>query len=195
MDLRIIAATNADLKQRVEEHTFRQDLYYRLRVVPITIPPLRERPGDIRPLCEHFLQLYTEKHHCHLTLNDRLIRLLEQYPWPGNVRELENVMEYLIICHSGVDEIDESMLRGLLGMDEQPFPCPEAGQEPPPAEPKAKDGLDMEQSRAEMEKSLIIDALSKTRSLRQAGELLHVSASTLSRKIRQYGINYPRARS
>ena len=193
LDLRIIAATNADLKQRVEERTFRQDLYYRLRVVPVTIPPLRERPGDIRPLCEYFLRVYTEKHHCHLTLNDRLIRLLEEYPWPGNVRELENVMEYLIICHSGVDEIDESMLRGLLGMDEQSFASPEPSPEPAAAE--RREGLDMEQSRAEVEKSLIIDALSKTRSLRQAGELLHVSASTLSRKIRQYGIDYPRSRS
>ena len=177
----------------MEERTFRQDLYYRLRVVPVTIPPLRERPGDIRPLCEHFLRIYTEKHHCHLTLNDRLIRLLEEYPWPGNVRELENVMEYLIICHSGVDEIDESMLRGLLGMDKQSFASPEPSPELATAE--RREGLDMEQSKAEVEKSLIIDALSKTRSLRQAGELLHVSASTLSRKIRQYGIDYPRSRS
>ena len=187
LDLRIIAATNADLKQRVEEHAFRQDLYYRLRVVPITIPPLRERPEDIRPLCEYFLRFYTEKYHCRLALNDRLIRLLEQYPWPGNVRELENVMEYLIICHSGVDEIDESMLRGLLEMDDHPLR--------EPAAPAPRERLDMEQSRAEAEKSLIIDALSRTRSLRQAGELLHVSASTLSRKIRQYGIDYPRSRS
>lgn len=193
LDLRIIAATNADLKQRVEERTFRQDLYYRLRVVPITIPPLRERPGDIGPLCQYFLQMYTEKHHCRLTLNDRLIALLEAYPWPGNVRELENVMEYLIICHSGVEEIDESMLRGLLDMDGQAPGDPEHPAEPP--QPEAREGLNMEQSRAEVEKSLIIDALSKTRSLRQAGELLHVSASTLSRKIRQYGIDYPRARS
>lgn len=193
LDLRIIAATNADLKKRVEEHAFRQDLYYRLRVVPIKIPPLRERPSDIGPLCEYFLQLYTEKHHCHLTLNERLIKLLEQYPWPGNVRELENVMEYLVICHSGVDEIDESMLRGLLGMDEQPFPLIESGKQG--SVEATQERLDMEQSRAEMEKSLIIDALSKCRSLRQAGELLHVSASTLSRKIRQYSIDYPRARS
>lgn len=191
LDLRIIAATNADLKRRVDEHTFRQDLYYRLRVVPINIPPLRERPGDIRTLCEYFLQIYTEKHHCRLTLNDRLIKLLEEYPWPGNIRELENVMEYLIICHSGVDEIDESMLRGLLDMDEKAT----VGQEATPASADPQDRLDMKHSTAEIEKAIIIDTLSKARNLRQAGAMLHISASTLSRKIRQYGIDYPRSRS
>ena len=191
LDLRIIAATNADLKRRVDEHTFRQDLYYRLRVVPINIPPLRERPGDIRTLCEYFLQIDTEKHHCRLTLNDRLIKLLEEYPWPGNIRELENVMEYLIICHSGVDEIDESMLRGLLDMDEKAT----VGQEATPASADTQDRLDMKHSTAEIEKAIIIDTLSKARNLRQAGAMLHISASTLSRKIRQYGIDYPRSRS
>ena len=81
------------------------------------------------------------------------------------------------------------------GAQERPAPVREKAPHPLPRQPEAREGLNMEQSRAEVEKSLIIDALSKTRSLRQAGELLHVSASTLSRKIRQYGIDYPRARS
>lgn len=191
LDLRIIAATNADLKQRVQDGSFRQDLYYRLRVVPIHIPPLRERPEDIAMLCDYFLHIFMEKYNANLSLNDRLLQVLKQYPWPGNVRELENVIEYLVICHSGINEVDETMLRGLLDTESDLS----SAVQPAAAEPTETHSLNMEQSKAEIEKAMIIDALAKTRSLRQAGELLHVSAATLSRKIRQYGIEFSRSRS
>lgn len=97
VDVRVVAATNRDLDQMVEEKTFRQDLYYRLNVVQLQLPPLRERVGDIRPLAEKFLARYNEKYHYQKTLTRQALHALEQYPWPGNVRELKNIIEQVVI--------------------------------------------------------------------------------------------------
>ena len=101
IDVRVIAATNRDLEQMVEEKTFRQDLYYRLNVVQLRLPPLRERVGDIRPLAEKFLARYNEKYHAQKVLSRQALHALEQYPWPGNVRELKNIIEQVIIMSEG----------------------------------------------------------------------------------------------
>ncbi len=97
IDIRVIAATNQDLKRMVAEHTFRQDLYYRLNVIPMEMPPLRERGGDIIMLARHFLDLYNHKLHKNLQGFTRPAEeVLRAYPWPGNVRELRNIIEYLV---------------------------------------------------------------------------------------------------
>jgi two-component system response regulator HydG len=94
VDVRIVAATNQDLAQMVRDRRFREDLYYRLNVITITVPPLRERREDIRVLAEHFLRLYAAKNNRRLEgFTDEALRRLEGYSWPGNVRELENVIE------------------------------------------------------------------------------------------------------
>jgi len=181
LDIRYIAATNCNLKQYVAEGRFRQDLYYRLHVIPIDIPPLRERREDIVPLCQHFSQHFNQRYHSSALLTRQQLDLLEHYSWPGNVRELENVIEFFTICHTGLEEMDLQMLRNLMSAN---------------AEPAAPEGTDTDMGSAlgSLEKRLIEDALSKSRSLREAGKLLNISAPTLSRKIKQYGIDYPRGK-
>lgn len=101
LDVRIIAATNKDLKQMVKEGRFREDLYYRLNVVPIEIPPLRDRKEDILPLVNRFLTVANRKYHTNKSIYSDTIDVLESYSWPGNVRELENLMENLVITTPG----------------------------------------------------------------------------------------------
>jgi len=98
IDVRIICATNRNLKELVENNTFREDLYYRINVVPIKIPPLRERQEDILPLAEFFLMKYNRKNGCNTSLSPEDIKKLQNYSWPGNVRELRNAIERLVIA-------------------------------------------------------------------------------------------------
>src|SRR6185295_307092 len=102
VDVRILAATNQDLDQMLAERTFRPDLYYRLNVFPITIPPLRERTGDISVLSDHFLCEFTRRHGSSiLHIPDHVMEALEAYDWPGNVRELQNFLERSVILSKG----------------------------------------------------------------------------------------------
>ena len=96
-DVRIIAATNRDLKKMVAEKTFRNDLYYRLNVVPVQIPPLRERPQDMEDLAEEFLELFNRKHGKNRILSKQDISYLQGYSWPGNIRELRNAIEHFVL--------------------------------------------------------------------------------------------------
>ena len=103
VDIQVVAATNADLKQLVEKGRFREDLYYRLNVVPIIIEPLRKRVEDIIPLAEYFLKHYNEKYNCCVKIEERALEMLKSFSWPGNVRELENFIERMIIMnYSGI---------------------------------------------------------------------------------------------
>ncbi|MBI5343017.1 MAG: nif-specific transcriptional activator NifA [Deltaproteobacteria bacterium] len=97
VDVRIIAATNADLEMMVEEGRFREDLFYRLNVIPIYLPPLRDRREDILPLTEHFLDRFNREHAKSVSLAPEVLRLLSEYRWPGNVRELENLVERVVV--------------------------------------------------------------------------------------------------
>jgi two-component system response regulator AtoC len=106
IDVRVVAATNQDLQQLIADGRFREDLYYRLNVVPITLPPLRQRPGDIPLLVAHFLETYNAGKK---TFASEATRMLVEYPWPGNIRELENTIERIVILAAG-DEIDVSDL-------------------------------------------------------------------------------------
>ena len=101
VDVRIVAATNRDLAEMVQEGTFREDLYYRLNVVQIDVPPLRKRVDDIMPLASLFLNRYNKKYHQEKKLTYDLIKALEHYPWPGNVRQLrKNLMENMVVIAS-----------------------------------------------------------------------------------------------
>ncbi|HEX8650752.1 MAG TPA: sigma-54 dependent transcriptional regulator [Pyrinomonadaceae bacterium] len=118
VDIRLIAASNRNLEQEVEAGRFRRDLFYRLNVVPLILPPLRERPDDIPLLAAHFASKAAEKHGCPPpTLDPALIEALQEYHWPGNVRELENLIERLVVLsgcsHLGVDFLPDKMLRTL----------------------------------------------------------------------------------
>jgi transcriptional regulator with GAF, ATPase, and Fis domain len=108
MDVRVIAATNVDLKEAINEKRFREDLYYRLRVVPIHIPPLRERSDDIEPLARHLLSRIAARENRAVRLSTEALRCLERYPWPGNVRELENAIEFAVaLCQRQTIQPDD----------------------------------------------------------------------------------------
>jgi DNA-binding NtrC family response regulator len=112
---RVIAATNRDLQKDAAEGRFRSDLFYRLHVISLTLPPLRQRPADIPLLCEHFLKRYSPHPRFKQTLSEEALRALQRYSWPGNVRELENLMERLAVLHPrsviGLDALPEKVLQ------------------------------------------------------------------------------------
>jgi transcriptional regulator with GAF, ATPase, and Fis domain len=111
VDVRVIAATNVDLEQAVEERRFRKDLYYRLNVYPVTIPPLRERKDDIALLAQRFLEKHSARHNKKVAgISDEALLALQQYAWPGNVRELENAIERGVILAQPGGRIDSSDL-------------------------------------------------------------------------------------
>jgi transcriptional regulator with PAS, ATPase and Fis domain len=177
LDIRFIAATNCDLKEKIAAGEFRQDLYYRLNVIPITIPPLRKRPKDIDDLIEHFRVYFSQKHDRPLVFSESNLALFRSYRWPGNVRELENVVEYLTICASGGDHVDEKTIRGILDISQESIAPSETAT--------------LSQQVESYEKNLLESVLRNSTSLRDAGAKLGVNASTISRKIKQYGIDYP----
>jgi len=113
VDVRVLAATNRDLAEDVEEGDFRRDLYYRLNVFPVNVPPLRERSEDIPLLAEYLVERYAKKAGRNITSIDRLtLEMLQDYDWPGNVRELQNVIERAIIfCETPVLSVDETWFR------------------------------------------------------------------------------------
>ncbi|PYS78071.1 MAG: hypothetical protein DMF70_15515, partial [Acidobacteria bacterium] len=112
VDVRIIAATNIDLQDAVRQGTFREDLYYRLSVVPIELPPLRDRREDVLPLAQHFIRKYNEENGRHVAdqIAPEVLSLLESYSWPGNVRELENAIERAVVIAPS-DEVSRECLR------------------------------------------------------------------------------------
>ena len=121
VDIRLIAASNRDLEKEVEEKRFRRDLFYRLNVVPLTLPPLRDRPDDIPVLAAHFAAKSAQKYERgNLELDPALVDVLQEYEWPGNVRELENLMERLVVLSTGdtlgLDFVPEKMLKTLPGI-------------------------------------------------------------------------------
>ncbi|HPC03530.1 MAG TPA: sigma 54-interacting transcriptional regulator [Syntrophales bacterium] len=116
VDVRIVSATNVDLAKMVRERKFRQDLYYRLNVVPIHVKPLRERTQDVLPLIKHFLSLYTEQYHQKKNIVPEAMNCLLNYPWPGNVRELKNTIERIVVTSPGnvvsIQDIPEEIRKG-----------------------------------------------------------------------------------
>lgn len=174
IDIRVIAATNQDLKRMVAEHTFRQDLYYRLNVIPMEMPPLRERGGDIVMLARHFLNLYNQKLHKNLRGFTRPAEdILRTYPWPGNVRELRNIIEYLVNISDAV-MIDVQDLPPHLTLGDGPL---------------AKPGLTLNEMVKSYEKSVLetrLKDISGREERLQAARELGISQATLYRKIAEY---------
>jgi formate hydrogenlyase transcriptional activator len=175
-DVRVITATNRDLQAAISAGSFRRDLFYRLNVFPIEIPPLRERKEDIRLLVEYFIDRYARKAGKNITSVDKkTLRLLESYPWPGNIRELQNVIERsIILCEAEIFSIDESWLSG----------------QPPATDQKP---LDLSEKLAAQEKEMIEAALRETRGQvfgsSGAAARLGMPRSTLESKIRSLKIN------
>ena len=177
VDVRVIAATNRDLKAAVAKGTYREDLYYRLNVFPVEMPPLRARRADIPLLVEYFVDRYARKAGKSIRRVDKkTLQLLQSYPWPGNIRELQNVIERsVIVCDTEVFTVDESWLSQRpsgAGSESKPF---------------------LSEKVAATEKEIIEEALRESRGRISgpsgAAAKLGIARSTLDSKIQALNIN------
>lgn len=192
VDIRIISATNKNLKKAVEDGMFREDLFYRLNVIPLHIPPLRERSGDIKILCEHFLDRFSQRMEEPVKiLSDKTLEYLEAYSWPGNVRELENLMERLSVMAEN-DTIDASDLpENIAHTPVVKTPAVKAGDS---FEFDEKEGFN--DAVDNFQRHLIINALKKTGWVKaKAAELLKINRTTLVEKIKKLEIEAPSSES
>jgi transcriptional regulator with GAF, ATPase, and Fis domain len=182
VDVRVIAATNRDLRGAVEKGTFREDLFYRLNVLPVVMPPLRERTGDIALLSRYFAEGFSREFRRKVTgLSHEALRLLDSYPWPGNVRELKNAVERAVLLAEG-EELGPPDFQALQG-DASPPGAP-AGFQLPAA------GIDIH----EVERSLVQQALARTDGNQtRAGELLGLNRDQIRYRIEKFKL--PKATS
>ncbi len=184
VDVRIIAATNQDLEAMVEEKRFRQDLFYRLNVIPIVIPPLRERRTDIPLLIDHFLARFNQNKHTEVVgLDEEALRLLTEYDWPGNIRELENMMERLVVLKK----------HGILSFEDLPQKIGRRSIIPELKEQfirLSEDGIHLSREVEQYEKHLIMEALKKANGVTsRAAQLLHLNRTTLVEKLKRKGVD------
>ena len=171
LDIRIIASSNRDLLEAIRAGSFREDLYYRLSVIPIHLPPLRERTGDLPLLVEHFLRKYSLKGQREVTgISSRALKMLGDYSWPGNVRELEHTVERIVILEDG-DIIQPEHLPSFISQRQGEFQV----------------FSDENYTLEELEKRYIQFILQHTRGRRQeAARILGINRKTLSNKIDKY---------
>ena len=176
VDVRIIAATNRNLKKEMEKGTFRSDLYYRLFVVPINIPPLRQRKEDIAPLTNYFLNKFNAMYEVKKEISSEAIKAMEKYNWYGNVRELRNIIERLVVSGAG-NTISAFQVEMCLKEDNFNN-----------AEPvKNGENATLDELIENYEKQIIIQAVEECGTLTAAAQKLNVNKSTISRKLKKYG--------
>jgi DNA-binding NtrC family response regulator len=179
VDVRIIAATNVDLKREMEDGRFREDLFYRLHVISISLPPLRDRKEDIPLLVQHFLEKYAEENgRPHLEIAPEALDLLMEHDWPGNVRELENVIERAVVltpgARIGAEMMPEHVRRASL---------------PLPAVVMPPEGISLKDVTAAYERQWIESALEAAGGVqKRAAELLRIKPTTLNEMIKRYDI-------
>ncbi|SUY45445.1 PAS domain S-box [Clostridium putrefaciens] len=175
LNVRILAATNRNLLQEIKKGNFREDLFFRLNVIPITVPPLRERREDIPGLISYFLENLNRKYKKNITISDEVINLMMSYSWKGNIRELQNLIEYLFIINPNdeicIEQLPTKLLAEQLILNNKGDSS------------KLKDMMYI------IEKNIIISTLKNHSSMRKAANDLGVDVSTLSRKIKRYGID------
>jgi DNA-binding NtrC family response regulator len=181
VDIRVIAATNRDLEELVRQNRFREDLFYRLNVIPIRVPPLRERVSDIPLLIQHFLQLFSRTKKKPLKrVTPAAMDLLRHYPWPGNVRELENLMERLVILTEAevieVSDLPDKFQRLILSPQRETVEFSEHG-------------ILFTDAVQAFERDLIIKALHQSNWVKsRAAKLLHLNRTTLLEKMKKQNI-------
>jgi transcriptional regulator with PAS, ATPase and Fis domain len=194
VDVRLITATNRDLKKEIAEGRFREDLFYRLNVVPIILPPLRERVGDIPMLVRHFIEKYNKRLSKKVQgLEPDAVEVLQEYGWPGNIRELENMMERMILFAEGPIILAKDLPEPLKEADTVKIPLPFLSASPATqAEASMKDIV--KQAAAELERDLIGKALVETGgNVTQAAKKLKISRKSLQNKMKEFGLRDPDA--
>ena len=179
VDARVLLASNKDLAEEVRQGRFREDLYNRINVVQIELPPLAERLGDVALLARHFLRVYTARHRRDKTgISKAALELLERHSWPGNVRELENVIERAVLLGKDTQVQPEDLPDGLQALASS-------------AAHAGLGGKDLKDLMAEPERKLILEALQASQWNRaQAARSLNVSRTTLYKKMRRFGLTY-----
>ncbi|GIX48967.1 MAG: hypothetical protein KatS3mg131_3178 [Candidatus Tectimicrobiota bacterium] len=179
VDVRIIAATNTDLEEAVRMRRFREDLYYRLNVVPIVLPPLRQRREDIPLLVGHFLQRFNAENHKEVKISSAAMELIVSYDWPGNVRELENCIERMVVMAR----------RDIIAPEDVPLPAP--GFATPAARPNPPaDAASLPQAVADVERQRLLEALRRCGGVQtRAATLLGITPRQLGYRLRKYGID------
>ncbi len=188
VDFRLVAATNKDLEKEIADGRFREDLYYRLKVVTLRIPPLRERTDDIALIAEHYLRAFCKEHGRESKrFTPEAVAALQAYPWQGNVRELKNAMESMVVFHRGdtVEPADlPSEIRAVLGVEGRapaPLPAAAAPGAPAPAAPAGPKTM------ADIEREAILGMLERTGGRRvEAARRLDIGLRTLQRKLKEY---------
>ncbi|HSV94135.1 MAG TPA: sigma-54 dependent transcriptional regulator [Desulfobacterales bacterium] len=182
VDARIIAATHRDLEEEVQKGGFREDLFYRLHVIPILLPALRERKADIPFLVVHFLEEFARKNERPaMRVAEEAMQRLVAYPWPGNVRELKNVIERIVVLKEG-DRIEPQDLPEAVRRDPDARP-PQRGKSGP------EEGISFQTAVAEFEKALIRSALERAGWVKnRAADLLQMKRTTLVEKIKRYNL-------
>ncbi len=180
VDVRIIAATHRDLSEEVQKGNFREDLFYRLYVIPMTLPALRDRPEDIRHLVHFFLQLANGKNRRQVKgISEDALEALSNHAWPGNVRELRNLVERLIVL-SSTGLISRRDLPEELRGEARAAECPAMIE-------ISEDGICLNSAVTEFEKALILQSLEKTKWVKnKAAKLLHLNRTTLVEKIKRH---------
>ena len=180
-DIRVIAATNRNLEEMVKKGEFREDLFYRLNVIKIEIPPLRARKEDIPLLVRHFVEVYAGENHKDVEeVSEDVLEILDAHSWPGNVRELENLIERAVVLSRAKIITRTSLPPFLLrrdGGDEESLMT-------------AEDSLDLRERTQAFQKKIILAALKKTRGVQnKAAKLLGVKPTTLNEMIKRLGID------
>jgi transcriptional regulator with PAS, ATPase and Fis domain len=181
VDVRILAATNTDIEELIEQKAFRKDLFYRLNVIKIEIPPLRARKEDIPLLVRHFVEVYAGENHKDVEeVSEDVLEILDAHSWPGNVRELENLIERAVVLSRAKIITRTSLPPFLLrrdGGDEESLMT-------------AEDSLDLRERTQAFQKKIILAALKKTRGVQnKAAKLLGVKPTTLNEMIKRLGID------
>ena len=177
LDVRILSSTNCDLKELVKQGRFREDLYYRLNVFPIHIPPLRSRHQDIEPLARHFLEIYNLKYTKNTVIEPLGFEMLRQYSWPGNIRELQNIIERLVIVSEHNGTISNEQIGNLLNIH------------PSYMTELVVEEMGLKEIVNNIEKKTIEKALALCGSTRKAAKVLKVDQSTIVKKAKRLGIS------
>ncbi len=184
VDVRVVAATNQDLDRAVEEKRFRNDLFYRLNVIPIHLPPLRNRREDVPLLVDHFIEKISErKKKSAIGISPDALGMLEEYEWPGNIRELENIIERLVVLKDeGSRILPKDLPDKIKAFNPARVSVPLAGLPP--------DGIDFNTAVDNFERDLILNALSMVNGVKKkAAEYLNINRTTLIEKMKRKGIS------
>ncbi len=183
LDVRIIASTNRDLKKMVADGDFREDLYYRINVLPVYIPPLRERPEDVDSLIRHYLQIFNKKYKKNIVVEPMVFFKLRKYGWPGNVRELENIFERLIVINCDNAVIQWEQIENLFS---------DQGSAKVVTHNEGFRQKNMAEIMDEYQREVLLWAASEYKTVREMAQALGVDHSTIVKKAKRLGIKFER---